>query len=569
MAIEQVTVPDIGGADDVELIEICVAIGDHIELEQSLIVLESDKASMEVPSPVAGKLVALHVKEGDTLAMGALLADIESDAQSAVAEEAPVQQQEREQETEKETALDSATQPAAQQSEPVSSVSASEIQAVLLPDIGDENGAEIIEILVAIGDELADGGSILVLESDKASMEVPSPAAGVVKAIHCKQGEQLKQGDLVIDLEVPLSSVAEPEPGRVATATAASNVPPASKKPLADKVPSANKEPSAGKELSAGQEHSVHERPSENGQPSANIYAGPAVRKIAREFGVDLALVKGSGPRGRVLKEDVQSFVKQSLQGGSAASAVSGSGIPPLPDVDFSAFGDVEMQAMSRMHKLTAKNMTRNWLNIPHVTQFDDTDITDLEDFRASLKKEMERQGVKLSPLPFLVKAAAVCLSRHRSFNASLHADGEHIVFKKYCHIGIAVDTPAGLMVPVIRDADKKSVWAIGAEIIELAGKAKERKLKPNEMQGSCFTISSLGNIGGQGFTPMINAPEVAILGVSRMTIKPIYQNGEFVPRKMLPLSLSYDHRAVNGSDAGRFMTELCGLLTDIRLQLL
>lgn len=540
MAIEQITVPDIGGADDVELIELCVNIGDQIELEQSLIVLESDKASMEVPSPVAGKLIALHVKEGDTLTMGALIADIETEGQAVatepaveVAESAPVAEQ---------APTDAATKaPAA---------ASSEVQTVLLPDIGDENGAEIIEVLIAVGDELADGDSILVLESDKASMEVPSPAAGVVKAIHCKQGAQLKQGDKVIDLEVQGSSAQ-------ASAAPSASEPAASPQPVA-----ANNTPAAIPPVSAAVESSA--------SASSKVYAGPAVRKIAREFGVDLGLVKGSGPRGRVLKEDVQSFVKQSLQSGSASSSnAAGSGIPALPAVDFSAFGDTEMKPMSRMHKLTAANMTRNWLNIPHVTQFDDADITDLEEFRATLKKEMERKGVKLSPLPFLVKAAAVCLTRHPSFNASLHADGEHMVFKKYCHIGVAVDTPAGLMVPVIKDADKKSVWEIGADIIELATKAKDRKLKPNEMQGSCFTISSLGNIGGEGFTPMINSPEVAILGVSRMSVKPVYQNGEFVPRKMLPLSLSYDHRAVNGSDAGRFMTELCGLLADIRLQLL
>jgi pyruvate dehydrogenase E2 component (dihydrolipoamide acetyltransferase) len=293
------------------------------------------------------------------------------------------------------------------------------------------------------------------------------------------------------------------------------------------------------------------------------------VRAIAREFGVDLTLVSGSGRKGRIVKEDVQAYVKGALkklaEAPAGAAVTGGSGIPAIPAVDFSKFGEIEKVKLSKIDKITRDNMSRCWLNIPHVTQFDDADITELEAFRKEMKDEAAKQGVKLTPLPFLIKAAAVCLSRHQKFNASLDADGEHIVYKKYVNIGIAVDTPNGLMVPVIKDADKKSIYELSNEAIELAGKAKDRKLKPNEMQGACFTISSLGGIGGTGFTPIVNAPEVAILGVSKADIKPRWNGKEFEPRLMLPLCLSYDHRAINGGDAGRFLTEMNGLLSDVR----
>ena len=301
---------------------------------------------------------------------------------------------------------------------------------------------------------------------------------------------------------------------------------------------------------------------------ASDVYAGPAVRKLAREMGIDLLRVAGSGPRGRVQKDDVKRFVKELMEGG-APGLVAGSGIPPIPPFDAAEFGEVDLQPLTKLHKLTAANMQRNWLNIPHVTQFDDADITDLEAFRTSLKGEAEKRGVKLTPLPFLLKACALALKANPKFNASLHSDGEQIVYKKYVHIGIAVDTPVGLVVPVIRDVDKKSIWELAAESAELAAKARDRKLKPAEMQGGCFSISSLGNIGGLGFTPIINAPEVAILAVSRLTVKPHWDGQQFVPRKMLPLSLSYDHRAVNGADAGRFFTQLNEVLADIRRLLL
>jgi pyruvate dehydrogenase E2 component (dihydrolipoamide acetyltransferase) len=299
------------------------------------------------------------------------------------------------------------------------------------------------------------------------------------------------------------------------------------------------------------------------------VHAGPAVRAVAREFGVELALVKGTGPKGRILKEDVQAYVKQALANAAkapaAAAPAAGSGVPAIPEVDFSQFGEIELEKMSKIKKVTAANMTRCWLNVPHVTQFDDVDITELEAFRKSIKADAEKAGAKVTPLPFLVKAVAFALRAHPNFNVSMHADGEHIVHKKYVNIGIAMDTPAGLMVPVIKDADKKSIFDLAKEAAELGAKAKNRKLKPAEMQGSCFTISSLGGIGGTGFTPIVPAPEVAILGVSRADMKPVWNGSEFVPRKMLPLALSYDHRAINGADAGRFMHTLGSVLADVR----
>ena len=293
------------------------------------------------------------------------------------------------------------------------------------------------------------------------------------------------------------------------------------------------------------------------------MYAGPAVRKLAREMGIDLSKVNGSGPRNRIQKDDIKSFVRDLIE--KRGGTIGGSGIPAVPDIDYTQFGAIDIQPLSKLHKLTAANMHRSWLNVPHVTQFDDADISELEEFRAALKVESEKRGVKITPLPFLLKACALALKEHPKFNASLQSDGEHIVYKKYVHIGMAVDTPVGLVVPVIRDVDRKSIWELAAESAALAQQAKERKLKPADMQGGCFTISSLGGIGGLGFTPIINTPEVAILGVSRLTVKPVWDGNAFVPRKMLPLSLSYDHRAVNGADAGRFFTYLNELLADIR----
>ncbi len=550
MANEQITIPDMGGADEAEIIEILVAVGDQVSLEQSLLVLESDKASMEVPSPKEGTISKVLVSNGDNVTTGTPILEIEVQAESS-AEDDRDSSDDTSSAAETASADEAASQVPEDDGPEESTPPSTSTSLIELPDIGDDS-AEVIELSIAVGDSLNVDDTIAVLESDKASMEVPCPKQGKVLAIHIKEGDELKTGAALLDLEVTESVSSEPT-------AAAQDAPKSAPEP----TPTAATEAATSIPAPA----SVSDSPAT--PPSGNVYAGPAVRKLAREFGVDLSLVSGSGPKGRVLKEDVQNFVKQGLSSSAAGSSIGGSAIPAIPDIDFSAFGDIESVPMTRLHKLTAANMHRSWLNVPHVTQHDDADITELEDFRASLKAEMQRRDLKLSPLPFLVKACAVALMRHPKFRSSLHNDGETIVFKHYCHIGMAVDTDAGLVVPVIRDADKKSVWEIGEEILDLAARAKDRKLKVEEMQGGCFTVSSLGNIGGLGFSPIVNTPEVGILGVSRMTVKPVFDGSNFQPRKMLPLSLSYDHRAINGGDAGRFLTELCQLLSDIRLQLM
>jgi len=533
-AVEQVLIPDLSGASDVDVIEVLVAVGDTVSEGDSLITLETDKASMEVPSPASGVIKALTIAEGDKVNEGDLLIELEVAGASA-----PIA-----------TAVQSSPAAAAEEaSAPAAAAQSGGVESVLIPDLSGASDVDVIEVLVKEGDSVAEGDSLITLETDKASMEVPSPAAGVIKSMKINEGDKVNEGDLLLELEVvgsapvvaPVSAPAPAAstPGQAPAAAPAKPAPAASTTDLVD----------------------LEKR-------NRTVHAGPAVRAIAREYGVDLTKVTGSGRKGRIVKQDVQAYVKgalQKLDSAPAAAVTGGSGIPAIPAVDHSKFGEIEKVKLSKIDKITRDNMSRCWLNIPHVTQFDDADITELEAFRKEMKDEAAKQGVKLTPLPFLIKAAAIALTRHQKFNASLDADGEHIVYKKFVNIGIAVDTPNGLMVPVIKDADKKSIYELSNEAIELAGKAKDRKLKPNEMQGACFTISSLGGIGGTGFTPIVNAPEVAILGVSKADIKPRWNGKEFEPRLMLPLCLSYDHRAINGGDAGRFLTDLNGLLSDIR----
>lgn len=519
-----VAVPDIGGAEGVDVIEICVAVGDDIAEGDSMFVLESDKASMEIPSPAAGKVLSISLKEGDKVSQGdaALVLSSASSAPAAGNTEAKAT-------------------PAPQANASAASSGPSELD-VAVPDIGGSTDVDVIEICVAVGDEISEGDSLIVLESDKASMEIPSPTSGKVLSITLKEGDKVSMGSPLLKLQTA---------GPVAA--------PVVESPTAPKA-------DTPKPLTTTELH-----PTEIASAGSETYAGPAVRKLARQMGVDLNKVKGTGPKSRISKDDVKAFVKRALQSSSpaAATVASGSGIPAIPAVDFAKFGDVELVKMSKIKKLTAANMSRNWLNVPHVTQFDDADITELEAFRKSMKAEAEKSGVKLTPLPFLLKACAAALRAEPSFNVSLHADGEHIVKKNYVNIGIAVDTPNGLMVPVIRDVDKKGLYELAKESVELAGKARDGKLLPKDMQGGCFTISSLGPIGGTGFTPIVNAPEVAILGVSKASIKPVWDGKEFVPRQMLPLCLSYDHRAINGGDAGKFMTYLTAVLGELRRFLL
>ena len=547
MAIEIVTIPDLGGAESVEVIELCTAVGDAVEQEESLVVLESDKASMDVPSPVDGSVVKYLVAEGDTVKVGGAIAEIETANAEAPAEEPAAQQAEAEvapAPIEEPVVEEAAVQPVASQEATTSE------QIALVPDIGSDDKVELIEVSVAVGDQVEEGETLVVLESDKATMDVPSTLTGTVKQIIASEGDKLGTGDQVALIEVTsgvastTEAEAQAEPAPAPTASAA---------PVPTETPVPPKQPIAAP--------AVNSAPVAN--DSAEIYAGPAVRMLSRELGVDLSQVSGTGPKGRIQKDDVNNFVKSALQSGSTSTG--GAGIPQVPAIDFSQFGDIETIKLSKIQKVTADNMQRNWLNVPHVTQFDDADITELETFRKSLKAEGEKRGVKVTPVAFLIKAAAAALAANPEFNRSLAGDGENYVQKHYINIGMAVDTPRGLVVPVIKDADKKGIWEISADVITMATLAREGKLKPNDMQGGCFTISSLGAIGGNGFTPIVNSPEVGILGVSKSQMKPIWDGSDFQPKLMLPLALSYDHRVINGGDAGRFMTYLVKVLSDIR----
>lgn len=550
MSKQIIPVPDLGGASEVEVIEICVAVDDVVGAEQSLVVVESDKASMDIPCPAAGSIGAILVSVGDSVSEGQALVELVTDAEAGapiadapeVADNTVENADTDAAATEQVDGGDAAakTSPEAESSE----------QTVQVPDLGGAEKVEVIELLVAVGDSVAEGDGLLVMESDKASMDMPAPFSGTVVALHVAPGDSVGEGDAVAVLTVDASGapVSSTSTGMESAPAAASTSAPKANAVAGVASIESKKDPSARKD-------------SGERRRKTDIYAGPAVRKLARELGVDLRKVTGTGPRGRIAKADLVAFVKKAVQEPSSV----GHGLPRIPDVDFSQFGEIDIQPMSKLHKITAANMQRSWLNVPHVTQFDEADITELEAFRATLKPDMEKRGIKVTPVAFLFKAAAAALRATPAFNASLSGDGESIVFKHYVHIGMAVDTPAGLMVPVVRDVDKKGIWELSEEIAELAAKARDRKLKPNDMQGGCFTISSLGGIGGTGFTPIVNAPEVGILGVSKLAIKPMYIDGDLQPRKMLPLSLSYDHRAVNGGDAGRFFTFLSAVLADVR----
>lgn len=583
MAKETIKIPDMGGADGVEIIEICVAEGDRVEAEDSLLVLESDKASMEVPAPQAGTISKILVKVGDTVSEGDAVFELEGDSGDAQPESDSAEDdnagETAEQEGDASDEDSAADDPSEASNKPAQEkggkgAAASRVETIKVPDIGGE--AEVIELCVAAGDAVEEGDSLIVLESDKASMEVPSPFSGTLTSLAVKVGDSLSEGSLLGEIEVQGQAAAEDESAAENERVAEDAAPaeksagqdsgdasgPSSenaKRPAGEQFQTANPALAAGADAASGPTLETHH----------DVYAGPAVRKMAREFGIPLEQVKGTGPKGRVVKEDLQAYVKTLASKGPAPAAAGGGALPPLPEVDFAKFGSVRVEARSKLDKLTAANMHRSWVNLPHVTHFDDADITELEHFRKRLKTEADAKGVKATPLPFLLKAVAATLQAFPKFNASLSSDGESIVYKDYVHVGMAVDTPAGLVVPVLRDVDKKSIWQLAAESAELAAKARDRKLSPADMQGGCFTISSLGGIGGKGFSPIINAPELAILGVSRLSVQPVWDGESFQPRQMLPLSLSYDHRAINGADAGQFMVHLIALLGDIRRLLL
>ncbi|MFM5357391.1 pyruvate dehydrogenase complex dihydrolipoyllysine-residue acetyltransferase [Aeromonas veronii] len=519
---KDVHVPDIGD-DEVDVTEIMVAVGDMVEADQSIIAVEGDKASMEVPAPFAGRVVEIKVAAGAKVSTGSLVMVFEVAGAAPAVAAAPVQ----------------AAAPAAA---PV----AAGAKDVNVPDIGGDE-VEVTEIMVAVGDKVEADQSLIAVEGDKASMEVPAPFAGVVKEIKVKAGDKVSTGSLIMVFEV---AGAAPVAAPVAQAAAPVAAAPVAAAPVAQAA--------ASSDFVAN---------------DAYVHASPAVRRLAREFGVNLAKVKASGRKGRIVKEDVQAYVKDAIKRAESAPASAGVaggnglGVLPWPKVDFSKFGDVEEVELTRIQKISGPNLHRNWVMIPHVTQFDEADTTELEAFRKEQNAMLEKQkaDVKITPLVFILKAAAKALEAHPRFCSSLSEDGSKLIMKKYIHIGVAVDTPNGLVVPVVRDVNKKGIMELSRDLAEISKKARAGKLTAADMQGGCFTISSLGGIGGTSFTPIVNAPEVAILGVSKSEMKPKWNGKEFAPRLMLPLALSYDHRVIDGADGARFITTMNGVLSDIR----
>ncbi|WP_318491598.1 pyruvate dehydrogenase complex dihydrolipoyllysine-residue acetyltransferase [Photobacterium leiognathi] len=522
--LKEVHVPDIGG-DEVECTEIMVSVGDTVEEEQSLITVEGDKASMEVPAPFAGTVKEIKIAEGDKVSTGSLIMVFE------VAGSAP------------------AAAPVAQAVAPAPAApAASAAKEVNVPDIGGDE-VEVTEIMVAVGDTVEEEQSLITVEGDKASMEVPAPFAGTVKEIKIAEGDKVSTGSLIMVFEV-----AGAAPAAAPVAQAAAPAPAAA--PAA--APAKAEAPAATGEFVENNEYA---------------HASPVVRRLAREFGVNLAKVKGTGRKNRVLKEDVQNFVKDALKRLESGAGASGKGdgaalgLLPWPKVDFSKFGETEVKPLSRIKKISGANLHRNWVMIPHVTQWDNADITALEAFRKEQNaiEAKKDSGMKITPLVFIMKAAAKALEAFPSFNSSLSDDGESLILKKYVNIGIAVDTPNGLVVPVFKDVNKKGIYELSEELMAVSKKARAGKLTASDMQGGCFTISSLGGLGGTAFTPIVNAPEVGILGVSKSEMKPVWNGKEFEPRLQLPLSLSYDHRVIDGAEGARFITYLNGCLSDIR----
>lgn len=571
MSKETIRVPDVGSSDPVDVIEVSVKKGDSVEAEDTIVVLESDKASVEVPCPKAGTVLELLVKAGDRVKEGDPLLELDTEAGaesggSGPAREESADSQDGEKDAGDTDEKDDSGSRIQDSGEGAGKASGGETreQTIPAPDLGDIDEAEIIELSVSEGDTVEAEQTILVLESDKASLEIPSPAAGTVKKLLVKAGDKITSGTELMVLETTGGEgksggkqSGESEPAREA-----------SKKTSQASETASKKDDSASSTQDSG---GIGQHPAKSGaaaasRPSKDVHAGPAVRKLARETGVDLGTVPPSGPKDRILKEDVHAHIKQRMEQPAAAG---GAGAPDLPEIDFSEFGPVERDELNKLRKVAARNLHRSWVTIPHVTQFDEADITELEAFRKSQNKALEKEGVKLTMLAFLVQACARALRQFPRVNSSLEPSGEALILKDYVHIGIAVDTPNGLVVPVLRDADKKGLSQIATEIGELAAKARDRKLSPADMKGASFSISSLGGIGGTAFTPIVNWPEVAILGVSRSDTKPVWDGNAFQPRLMLPLSFSYDHRVIDGADAARFTTYLSGLLGDMRRALL
>lgn len=529
----EIKIPDIGGAAKVDVIELLVKVGDQIEIDTPLITLESDKASMEIPSSTAGTISKIAVKLGDKVSEGDVILLVQS---------------EKESEKPKETAIEKAPeikQTNEKKSTEAPIATASQVMQVTIPDIGGATDVDVIDILVATGDSVEKDQALITLEGDKATMDIPSPYSGTIKKISIKLGDKVAQGDLILDMETIMSDDAMKQEEQAApiSNTSVATVSEETKPVIAPP-----------------------ERIAEHNEHSSEVFAGPSVRRMARELGINLALVKGSGRKTRITKEDIQAYVKARL---SETPVAGGFNMPSAPVIDFSKFGEIETKALNKIKKVTGQNVHRSWITIPHVTQFDEADITDLEAFRKSESERRKDQGYKLTILAFVCSVVSKALHAYPQFNSSLDATGEQLIYKKYCNIGIAVETPNGLVVPVIKNIDKLSVVEIAVEMARLSAKARDKGLMPADMSGGCFTISSLGGIGGTAFTPIVNSPEVAILGLSRSIIKPVYEEGEFKPRLMLPLSLSYDHRVIDGAEAARFTRFICDNLSDIRRVLL
>ncbi|HEY1997545.1 dihydrolipoyllysine-residue acetyltransferase [Paraburkholderia sp.] len=540
----EVKVPDIGDYKDIPVIEVLVKAGDTVEKEQSLVTLESDKATMDVPSSAAGTVKEVKVKVGDNVSEGSLIVVLEGAEGGAAAKPAQANG----------AAAAPAPVPAAAPAPAPAPAAGGGVQEVKVPDIGDYKDIPVIEIAVKAGDRVEKEQSLVTLESDKATMDVPSSAAGIVKEVKVKVGDTVSEGSVIVLIEAE-GAAAAPAPAAAPQALEKPSDAPATPSP----APAAPSALAQAPVIPAG----------EGGARKAS-HASPSVRKFARELGVEVSRVQGTGPKGRITQDDITAFVKGVMTGQraapAAAPAAAGGGelnLLPWPKIDFTRFGPIDPKPLSRIKKISGANLHRNWVMIPHVTNNDEADITELEALRVQLNKEHEKAGVKFTMLAFVIKAVVSALKKFPTFNASL--DGDNLVFKQYYHVGFAADTPNGLVVPVIRDADKKGLVDIAKEMAELSKAAREGKLKPDQMQGGCFSISSLGGIGGTHFTPIINAPEVAILGLSRSAMKPVWDGKQFVPRLTMPLSLSYDHRVIDGAEAARFNAYLGAILADFR----
>lgn len=534
-----IVIPDLGDFENVEVIEILVKAGDSVEREDGLITVETDKASMDIPAPENGVVDSLSVSVGDTVSSGGVIGKMTVLVDDTVLITPAISEPPAETATDDAASADVAP-------EPEETAASAGKQTLVVPALGDFDGVEVIEIHVSAGDTVAVEDSLVTLETDKAAMDVPAVVAGTIESVLVKVGDKVSEG----------SSLA------VINAVAAANAPAkaAEKKAPAAAEVSAAKTPPAAPQAAA----KPQTLPSIDESNFSKAHASPSVRKLARELGVNLAQVTGSGTKQRVLHDDVKAFVKAVMSGQSSVARSGGGGLPKTPSVDFSKFGEIEVQPLTRIQKISGPRLQASWINLPHVTQHDLADITELEARRQELKGPAKERGISLTPLAFIMKACVTALQEFPKVNSSLTDDASELIIKRYCHLGFAADTPQGLMVPVIRDADTKDVYELASELAELSALAREGKLKAPQLQGASFTVSSLGGIGGTAFTPIVNAPEVAILGVSRSTMQPVWNGSEFLPRLMLPLSLSYDHRVIDGAQAVRFTTFLGKTLADI-----